>query len=245
MVPALVFLLGFQARTAVATALLFSACVKILASGVYCWHRKVDIRTAGGSALWRTARHDHRGCPAEECAHSGIGSLDYFYGGTDCDCLRRFEPASWCDCKYAVEIARISASAFQLYPRHRNRLFLGRSGRAWNNHAIQSHCAITCFGRGNESAVRIDHFGHGRRDPRRKLRFSRPCAACPGWTGRSIHGVPCFSWLICERASQSAALLHDIIGRFFAWERDCGNLSQICCATRDFIYFNETMGLEA
>jgi len=45
MVPALVFLLGFQARTAVATALLFSTCVKILGSGVYFWHRRVDIRT--------------------------------------------------------------------------------------------------------------------------------------------------------------------------------------------------------
>jgi uncharacterized membrane protein YfcA len=45
MVPALIFLLGFQARTAVATALLFSTCVKILGSGVYFWHRKVDIRT--------------------------------------------------------------------------------------------------------------------------------------------------------------------------------------------------------
>jgi len=45
MVPALVFLLGFQARTAVATALLFSTCVKILGSGVYYWHRKIDIRT--------------------------------------------------------------------------------------------------------------------------------------------------------------------------------------------------------
>jgi len=45
MVPALVFLLGFQARTAVATALLFSSCVKILGSGVYYWHKKIDIRT--------------------------------------------------------------------------------------------------------------------------------------------------------------------------------------------------------
>jgi uncharacterized protein len=45
MVPALVFLLGFQARTAVATALIFSTCVKVLASGVYCWHRKVDFHT--------------------------------------------------------------------------------------------------------------------------------------------------------------------------------------------------------
>lgn len=45
MVPALVFLLGFQARTAVATALLFSTCVKILGSGLYYWHRKIDIRT--------------------------------------------------------------------------------------------------------------------------------------------------------------------------------------------------------
>jgi hypothetical protein len=45
MVPALIFLLGFQARTAVATALLFSTCVKILGSGVYFWHRKIDIRT--------------------------------------------------------------------------------------------------------------------------------------------------------------------------------------------------------
>jgi hypothetical protein len=45
MVPALVFLLGFQGRTAVATALLFSTCVKLLASGVYYWHRKVDVRT--------------------------------------------------------------------------------------------------------------------------------------------------------------------------------------------------------
>ena len=46
-------------------------------------------------------------------------------------------------------------------------------------------------------------------------------------------------------ASQSAALLHHIIGCSFAWERDCGNLSQACCATRDFICFNGTMGLEA
>ena len=45
MVPALIFLLGFEARTAVATALLFSTCVKILGSGVYFWHRKVDTRT--------------------------------------------------------------------------------------------------------------------------------------------------------------------------------------------------------
>jgi uncharacterized membrane protein YfcA len=64
MVPALVFLLGFQVRTAVATALLFSTCVKILGSGMYYWHRKIDIRTADVPALWRTARHDHRGSPA-------------------------------------------------------------------------------------------------------------------------------------------------------------------------------------
>jgi uncharacterized protein len=44
MAPALIFALGFPARTAVATALLFSSIVKLLASGIYLSHRKVDAR---------------------------------------------------------------------------------------------------------------------------------------------------------------------------------------------------------
>ncbi len=44
MTPALIFILGFAPKTAVATALLFSALVKVLASGLYLRERKVDIR---------------------------------------------------------------------------------------------------------------------------------------------------------------------------------------------------------
>jgi len=45
MAPILVFILGFPSRTAVATALLFSSFVKVIASSVYLWRRKVDART--------------------------------------------------------------------------------------------------------------------------------------------------------------------------------------------------------
>ena len=46
--PALILLMGYQPRTAVATALIFSAVVKIWASGVYLARRQVDF-----SILWR------------------------------------------------------------------------------------------------------------------------------------------------------------------------------------------------
>lgn len=44
MAPSLVFILGFPSRIAVATALLFSSFVKVIASGVYLWKRQVDAR---------------------------------------------------------------------------------------------------------------------------------------------------------------------------------------------------------
>jgi uncharacterized membrane protein YfcA len=44
MAPALVFALGFSPRAAVATALVFSSFVKVLASGIYLWQRKVDAK---------------------------------------------------------------------------------------------------------------------------------------------------------------------------------------------------------
>ena len=44
MAPALVFFMGFPPRTAVATALLFSSSVKLMASSVYLWQRKIDVR---------------------------------------------------------------------------------------------------------------------------------------------------------------------------------------------------------
>ncbi len=46
--PALILLMGYQPRIAVATALIFSAVVKIWASGVYLARRQVDF-----SILWR------------------------------------------------------------------------------------------------------------------------------------------------------------------------------------------------
>jgi uncharacterized protein len=42
--PLLVFALGFPARTAVATALLFSSFVKVTASSFYLWQRKVNAQ---------------------------------------------------------------------------------------------------------------------------------------------------------------------------------------------------------
>jgi uncharacterized membrane protein YfcA len=42
--PLLVFALGFPARTAVATALLFSSFVKVTASSFYLWQRKIDAQ---------------------------------------------------------------------------------------------------------------------------------------------------------------------------------------------------------
>jgi uncharacterized protein len=44
MAPALIFILGFPTRTAVATALLFSSFVKLMASSIYLWKRRVDVR---------------------------------------------------------------------------------------------------------------------------------------------------------------------------------------------------------
>lgn len=45
--PALILLLGFSARAGIATALVFSATVKIWASGIYLWRREVDFRVLG------------------------------------------------------------------------------------------------------------------------------------------------------------------------------------------------------
>lgn len=44
MAPSLVFILGFPSRIAVATALVFSSFVKVIASSVYLWKRQVDAR---------------------------------------------------------------------------------------------------------------------------------------------------------------------------------------------------------
>lgn len=43
--PALILFFGFGPRAAVATALIFSAAVKLFAGGLYFWHRDVDLRT--------------------------------------------------------------------------------------------------------------------------------------------------------------------------------------------------------
>jgi uncharacterized protein len=45
--PALILFLGFGPRVAVATALIFSAVVKVFAGGMYFWRRNVDLRTLG------------------------------------------------------------------------------------------------------------------------------------------------------------------------------------------------------
>jgi uncharacterized membrane protein YfcA len=44
MAPLLVFALGFPARAAIATVLLFSSFVKVTASGFYIWQQKVDAQ---------------------------------------------------------------------------------------------------------------------------------------------------------------------------------------------------------
>src|ERR1700719_915001 len=42
--PLLIMVRGFQPRIGVATALVFSALVKVCVSGVYVWRRQVDLR---------------------------------------------------------------------------------------------------------------------------------------------------------------------------------------------------------
>jgi uncharacterized protein len=43
MAPALILIMGFSPRASVATALVYSTMVKIWASGIYLWRRKVDF----------------------------------------------------------------------------------------------------------------------------------------------------------------------------------------------------------
>lgn len=244
MVPALVFLLGFQARTAVATALLFSTCVKILGSGVYYWHRKIDIRTLvyllyGGlpgtiiGAILLKRAHT-RGSEAWILFTVGLivivsAGLSLLY---DVTAKSRWRSRAYLLPPFSfilgIETGFSSAGA-------------GALGTVMLFNLTELSPALVVgtnllFGLIISATAGGIHAG--------SCDF-KALAPCPGRTGWSIHGVPCCPWLICGRASQSAALLHDIIGRFFAWERDCGNLSQVCCATRDFIYFNGTMGLEA
>jgi len=45
--PAMILLLGFSPRVAIATALVFSAIVKIGASGIYLWRKQVNFRALG------------------------------------------------------------------------------------------------------------------------------------------------------------------------------------------------------
>ena len=245
MVPALVFLLGFQARTAVATALLFSTCVKILGSGVYCWHRQVDIRTLvyllygglpgaiiGAVLLKRAHTQGSEAWILFTVVLIVIVSagLSLLYGVTANSRWRSraylLPPFSFI---LGIETGFSSAGAGAL-----------GTVMLFNLTALSPALVVgtnLLFGliisatAGGIHAASCD--------------FNALAWLVPGGLVGVVHRVPCFPWVICERASQSAALLHDIVGRSFAWERDCGNLSQVCCATRDFIYFNGAMGLEA